>query len=53
MNKTKEFKNLLDKLFKTKIEASKELCVSRQTVNNWYNGTHDVPEIIIKYLKKL
>tara|TARA_A100000171_G_C2101746_1_gene130084 strand:+ start:949 stop:1110 length:162 start_codon:yes stop_codon:yes gene_type:complete len=50
---TEEFKKLIDKLFKSKIEASLELCVSRQTINNWYNGTHEVPTIIIKYLKKL
>jgi DNA-binding XRE family transcriptional regulator len=53
MDKTKEFKKLVDKLFKTKIEASIELDVSRQTINSWYNGTHEVPTIIIKYLKKL
>ena len=52
MKRTKEFKKLIDKLFKSKIEAGKELGVSRQTIYYWYNGTHEVPQIIIKYLNK-
>lgn len=53
MEKQTEFKKLVDTLFKTKIEASQKLGVSRQTINNWYIGKHKVPVVIINYLKQL
>lgn len=48
----KEIQKLINLKYKTKVEASKDLGVSRQTINNWLNGTHAIPKIIIKYLKK-
>ena len=53
MEKQTEFKKLVDTLFKTKIEASQKLGVSRQTINNWYIGKHKVPVVIINYLRQL
>ena len=53
MEKQTEFKKLVDTLFKTKIEASQKLGVSRQTINNWYIGKLKVPVVIINYLRLL
>ena len=53
MHELPQFKKLVDTLFKTKIEASQKLGVSRQTINNWYIGKHKVPVVIINYLRQL
>ena len=49
----KDFKKLLDKKFKTKVEASKKLGVSRQTIFSWYSGKHKVPSSVKQLLKLL
>ena len=53
MNELKEFKSLLDRIYSSKIKASKDLGVSRQSINNWYTGKHKIPIIILKYLRKI
>lgn len=53
MNELKEFKSLLDRIYGSKIKASKDLGVSRQSINNWYTGKHKIPIIILKYLRKI
>tara|TARA_R110002153_G_scaffold77888_1_gene199665 strand:- start:121 stop:282 length:162 start_codon:yes stop_codon:yes gene_type:complete len=49
----KDFKKLLDKKFKTKVEASKKLGVSRQTISSWYSGKHKVPSYVKQLLRLL
>lgn len=48
-----EFKKLLDKKFSSKVEASKKLGVSRQTISSWYSGKHKVPSHVVQLLKLL
>ena len=53
MNELQEFKSLLDRIYGSKIKASKDLGVSRQSINNLYTGKHKIPIIILKYLRKI